>query len=69
MSNYLFHQSYLSDLAAFDADTYVDPFDAMVDEAAEDITDNDQFFADLEFYLPELAEGEDFGMEFDACSW
>lgn len=32
MSNYLFHQSFSSDLAAFDADTFVDPFDAMVDD-------------------------------------
>lgn len=32
MSNYLFHQDYFADLAAFDADTFVDPFDQMVDE-------------------------------------
>jgi hypothetical protein len=32
MSNYPFHQSFSFDLAAFDADTYSDPFDAMVED-------------------------------------
>lgn len=36
MSNYAFHQSFYSDLAAFDADTYADPFDGMVDEGYDD---------------------------------
>lgn len=35
MSNYPFHQSFSSDLAAFDGH-YVDPFDQMVDDVYDD---------------------------------